>query len=58
MPNVTEHTAKVSTWSVNPLARESSREKLQDRQTDERTDRHTGVLSKTTFFDVLKGCTS
>jgi len=44
--NVTEHTPKVSTRSVNPYARESSREKRQqdrrlDRQTDGRTDRQT-----------------
>jgi len=38
MPHETEHTPTVSTRSVNPYARESSREKRQqDRQTHRRT---------------------
>ena len=51
MAHVTEHTPKVSTRSINPYARESSREK---RQQDGRTDRQTDGLSKTTFLDVLR----
>jgi len=51
MPHVTEHAPKVSTRSVNPYARESSREKLQQ---DRHTHTHSDGLSKTTFLDVLK----
>jgi len=55
MPHVTEHTPKVSTRSVNPYTRESSREKRQqDRRSDRQTHRHTDGLSKTTFLDVLR----
>jgi len=50
MPDIIKHAPEVSTRAVNPYARESSPEKLQQdghRQTDE----HTDGLSKT-FLDV------
>ena len=52
MPYTTEHATKISTRSVNPYARESSRKKHS--KMDRLTDRHTDGLSKTTFLDVLK----
>jgi len=49
MPDVTEHTPKVSTRSVNPYAREFCGKGYSN------TDRHTHTdgLSKTAFRDVL-----
>jgi len=47
MPDITQHAPKVSTRSVDPYARESSREKRQ-------RDRHTDGLSKTTFLDTFQ----
>jgi len=64
MPHVTKHTPKVSTWSVNPYARESSREKRQqdrrsNRQTDGRTDRQTHRrIVQNHFSRRFEDCTS
>jgi len=64
MPHVTEHTPKVSTWSVKPYACESSREKRQqDRQTEGRTDRRTDRqtlrrIVQNRFSRRFGGCTS
>jgi len=56
MPYVTEHTPKVSTRSVNPYARESSREKRQqDRRSDRQTHRR---IVKNHFSRRFEGCTS
>jgi len=60
MPHVTEHTPKVSTRSVNPYPRESSREKRQqdrrsDRQTDGRTDRDTQTDCRKPLFSTFRG---
>ena len=62
MPHVSEHTPKVSTWSVKPYACESSREKRQqdrrsDRQTDGQTDRHTRIVQNHSSRR-FEGCTS
>jgi len=66
MPHVTEYTPKVLTRSVNPYARESSREKRQqDGQTDRRTDTQTNRQTHThrgnvpNFFSRrFEGCSS
>jgi len=50
MPHVTEHTPKVWTRSVNPYARESSREKRQQ-------DRHRRI-AQNHFSWRFEGCTS
>jgi len=56
MPHETEHASKVSTRSVNPYARESSREKRQQvRQTDGQTDRR---IVQNHFFRRFQDCTS
>jgi len=60
MPHVTEHTPKVSTWSIDPYARESSREKRQqDGQTDGQTHthRHRRIVQNQ-FSRRFEGCTS
>ena len=52
MPRKTDHAPKVSTRSVYPYARESSREKRQQgREADRQTHTHADELS--TFLDVL-----
>jgi len=60
MPHVTEHTPKVSTRSVKPYARESSREKRQqDGQTVRQTDRQTHRrIVQNHFSRRFGGCTS
>jgi len=56
MPYVTEHTPKVSTWSVKPYACESSREK---RQQDRQQDRHTHRrIVQNHFSRRFGGCAS
>jgi len=56
MPHVTEHAPEVSTRSVNPYARESSREKLQqDRQTNRQIHRR---VVQNHFSRRFEGCTS
>jgi len=52
MPYITEHATTVSTRSVNPYARESSREKRQQ-------DRHTHTdIVQNHFSRRFEGCTS
>jgi len=59
MPHITEHAPKVSTRSVNPYARESLREKLQqDRQTADRQIHTHRRVVQNHFSRRFEYCTS